>query len=314
MKKWIILVCVIAYARGAPTSEGHDHKEEVAGGSGSSGSSLDSNTLGESGAAKEPVRRTVTYDQRQEGKFNVRADLENFVIVFVPSSPSQGMNLLELLSQMRRTQSKHANKKRIHSIEKDSNTIEVHKEPPHFSPVDQFIEGRTPYRVDINSEPSALSHLHPEVVKTEQVTSSPLLKLIKPAQSLTIEQPTVHITEGNKRVSRSLSASDSPFATVDSNSVAYFGAGSTLTSSGDGQDQDDFFSNQALSSPYLRQLTDPIHSFDSLVMYNNNNDDENNGYMSDDWRLLGQESTAEACGPEMRRDSYGICRFYPTNF
>jgi len=286
--KWIIpLALLITLIHGAPT-DSHSHKEEVAGG--------DLNSLAESSTQSE--RRVITYDQRQEGKFNVRADLENFVIVFVPSSPSQGMNLLEMLGNMRRSQSKHSHKKRIHSShEKDSNTIEIHKEP-QYSPVDHFIEGRTPYRVDINSEPSALSHLHPEMVKTESVTISPVLKLVKQG-SLTIEQPSVQITEGNTRDKRSLSASSPPQVVgasfADTNSVVV-SSSDLVDSSGDGEDL----------SPYLKQLTDPIHSFDSLITA------DKDYFMSDDWRLLG--AATEACGPDMRRDSYGICRFYPTTF
>lgn len=30
----------------------------------------------------------IKYDQRQEGKWNIRADLENFVVLILPKSPS----------------------------------------------------------------------------------------------------------------------------------------------------------------------------------------------------------------------------------
>ncbi|CAD6997470.1 uncharacterized protein LOC101456594 [Ceratitis capitata] len=49
--------------------------------------------------ADAPQRRVVTYDQRQEGQYNIRADLENFMIVLIPPSPSEGLNLLDLLTK-----------------------------------------------------------------------------------------------------------------------------------------------------------------------------------------------------------------------
>lgn len=319
------LIATNASVNGAPLD--HDHKEEIAG---------SENMLSEKPSSE---RQVITYDQRQEGKFNVRADLENFVIVFVPSSPSQGMNILELLSNIKRSsQSKHASqRKRIHAEpqDKDSNTIEINKETAaaqysqaHIAAEHQFIEGRTPYRVDINSEPGALSHLHPEVVRAESMTTSPVLNLMKqPAGALSVEQPTVQITEGKtkSRMVRSLNG-DVPrdsFA-AESNSVVLFSGssssskkGSSLSSnsnvvdfsSGDGMEDRDLFIQE--SSPYLRQLTDPIHSFDSLISQPPPAADDQ--YVSDDWRLLGSPDR-EACGPEMRRDSYGVCRYYPTNF
>ncbi|XP_053957929.1 uncharacterized protein LOC128863055 [Anastrepha ludens] len=59
-------------------------------------------------------RRVVTYDQRQEGQYNIRADLENFMIVFIPPSPSEGLNFLDLLakSAMRRNSLRSKSKRK----------------------------------------------------------------------------------------------------------------------------------------------------------------------------------------------------------
>lgn len=311
--KWLQLsglILLLVSVKGKPTdtTTEHDVKEEVAGTS-------DANYV-ESGQK----RQTVTYDQRQEGKFNLRADLENFVIVFVPSSPSQGMNLLEMLASMKRNnQAKHAlHKKYSHKVhagqEGSSLTIsKQQKEPFSARIVDHFIEGRTPYRVDI-SEPIESSHLNPAVdIKTAD-SNSPTLRLIK--SSFTgLDQPTqVFKSEGNVvplfyeiandklRQKRSLIDSstqlDSNFLTLPftKNKNRFMGSSVGLSNSGDGE-----LVISSISSPYLRQLTDPIPTIDSL--------DVQSDYANDEWRLLG--ATENGCGPEMRRDSYGVCRYYP---
>lgn len=59
----------------------------------------------------------------------------------------------------------------------------------------------------------------------------------------------------------------------------------------------------AQSTSYLKELTDSIPSIDSLKLESPEND----------WKLLG--ATEPGCGPEknLRRDSYGVCRYYPVD-
>lgn len=118
-------------------------------------------------------RRLISYDQRQDGKYNVRADLENFVILVVPPNPSSALNILDLLTgkstsgnKKKKGHYKHASKK--HSIVAESPRNNHHHiqqqvqqqqalqnyQVKSYIP-DQFIEGRTPYRVDISSIESA---------------------------------------------------------------------------------------------------------------------------------------------------------------
>lgn len=88
----------------------------------------------------------VKYDQRQEGEFNLRADLENFVILLIPTSPTAtppptnnpSLGLLDLLSK---TIPINMNKKRNkHAVKKDGQDL-----------VESFIESKTaPYHVDID--------------------------------------------------------------------------------------------------------------------------------------------------------------------
>lgn len=148
MLRFAFLCLFVACSFALPTTKTkHDVKDEVAG--------VDSAkpTIAEN-EVQNPGKTVITFDQRQEGKFNVRADLENFVIVFVPSSPSQGMSLLEMLASMRRNQGKTVNKKIVSENKGDVKgkyTKKVETTKTEAPVVDSFIEGRTPYKVDISS-------------------------------------------------------------------------------------------------------------------------------------------------------------------
>lgn len=148
MIRLIIVYLFVAFTIAFPTIK-HDINDEVAG----VVSTSDQKPINEN-EVEIPRRTIITFDQRQEGKFNVRADLENFVIVFVPSSPSQGMSLLDMLASMRRTQGKMSNKGI--SSEKETNVKGKYPKTETNTQssvrvVDHFIEGRTPYKVDISS-------------------------------------------------------------------------------------------------------------------------------------------------------------------
>ncbi|XP_058059242.1 uncharacterized protein LOC131210066 [Anopheles bellator] len=118
-------------------------------------------------------RKTITFDQRQEGEYNIRADLENFVIVVVPSGSSSGATLLDLLNRSaqkkyaadhqhphhhRKSSHKRKNNK-AHGAQKKvaQPTPEVivldeeHGQRAAQLETEEFIEGRTPYKVDLSS-------------------------------------------------------------------------------------------------------------------------------------------------------------------
>ncbi|XP_052866285.1 uncharacterized protein LOC128272502 [Anopheles cruzii] len=118
-------------------------------------------------------RKTITFDQRQEGEYNIRADLENFVIVVVPSGSSSGATLLDLLNRSahkkyaadhqhphhhRKSSHKRKNNK-AHGAQKKvaQPTPEVivldedHGQRVAQLETEEFIEGRTPYKVDLSS-------------------------------------------------------------------------------------------------------------------------------------------------------------------
>lgn len=125
-------------------------------------------------------RRVVTYDQRQEGQYNIRADLENFLIILIPPSPADGMNLLDILTKAsyRRTSQAGKQGKKKHYITTSAslqpefpgklrqplktsgsgihniNFLSRSSDPANENPSNidnEFIEGRTPYHVDISS-------------------------------------------------------------------------------------------------------------------------------------------------------------------
>uniref|UniRef100_A0A1A9W6V4 Uncharacterized protein n=1 Tax=Glossina brevipalpis TaxID=37001 RepID=A0A1A9W6V4_9MUSC len=159
-------------------------------------------------------RRVVTYDQRQEGQYNIRADLENFLIILIPPSPADGMNLLDILTKAsyRRTSqaSKQGKKKHyittsgslqpefsgklrqplkaagsgIHNINFLPRSSDTANETPS-NIENEFIEGRTPYHVDISStgsEEVAQARMQPDRQVDVLPPSYPLAyqQLIKP--------------------------------------------------------------------------------------------------------------------------------------
>lgn len=121
-----------------------------------------------------PEKADVKFDQRQEGEFNLRADLENFVILLIPTSPTaappvSNVSLLDLLSK---SVSLRPHPKRNKHVKKDGNHLqEAAAETMHF------IESKTaPYHVDISRNRDQLAKLHPE---NGVVAESPTVSLLK---------------------------------------------------------------------------------------------------------------------------------------
>lgn len=113
-----------------------------------------------------PARRIVTFDQRQEGRFNVRADLENLLVIFVTDtsesssgSASPQQTLLDLLKRSAANSKANVNKNQSKKYKKDQKVVPVSevsdysfKVPPFKVPYyPQFAQSRSPYHVDIDS-------------------------------------------------------------------------------------------------------------------------------------------------------------------
>lgn len=142
-----------------------------------------------------PPRRLVSYDQRQDGRVNIRADLENFVIMIIPSAPQGTASLLDLLSRTQgRVKKVHGKKpthlKKFHEKVDDSpkNTEVDHiaNQRDHYvgSQVpSEYIEGRTPYHVDLTAlEQHMMPHeSRVEYIKPTYLARSPYYRQLQPA-------------------------------------------------------------------------------------------------------------------------------------
>lgn len=299
-----------------------------------------------------PPRRQVLYDQRQDGKYNIRADLENFVVLVVPSS---GYSLLDLL---RRSNTKSHHHKRNHHSgkhykkyhghdtksghgQKESSRLDyLRPEPsdlvdtPPAVSQGEFIEGRTPYHVDISSSEILQPTVLPSIARAANI--APLLQslLVKPVTiadlplsddpSSVDDSATVFLPaqlKGNENRQRKSLADD------DSNASSNLNSNSVLLTpihidkehaihGGNGkfnQHNDDVAYD--IKRPDFIDLTDTSHSFDSLNVGNIDRLALSSDTKSTDsqWELtlLGAQ---EQCGPDRRRDSYGICQFVPHDY
>lgn len=306
-----------------------------------------------------PPRRMVEYDQRQDGHYNIRADLENFVILVVPSSAASGANLLDLLTRsQKRNHNKHVQKKYHpqsdkYEEKKSNGKLDYSKahlaEPveiidvPHT--VDEFIEGRTPYRVDISStELLQPIPANGKVLGTDELmaarradmSAATVVRAMTPGSGIAMrESITAPVSTGIKgndepttipsinRYRKSLTIEGNgnintnsvlltPFAQEQNQRIRDSGADIDV----DGEQYQAVDVNEHRLRPEFFDLTDTSNSFDSLNVGNLDLATGNpNGSSNDDdhWQLelLGAQ---EQCGPDRRRDSYGVCQFVPSDY
>ncbi|XP_017116473.1 uncharacterized protein LOC108138644 [Drosophila elegans] len=142
-------------------------------------------------------RRTVTYDQRQEGQYNIRADLENFMILLIPPGPQEGISLLELLGRgntkgpgaLKRKHPLRSNslksfyqKSHLQKLQQQQQQQQQnHHQSSPALPLPEFIEGRSPYHVDISaSDPEQAQRLQRQQVDVLPPQLIPMPQLIKP--------------------------------------------------------------------------------------------------------------------------------------
>lgn len=212
----------------------------------------------------------LKYDQRQEGEWNVRADLENFVILVIPTSSSAaasgtggGTSLLDLLSKAVpfRSHIKRKHVKKTHHQQVDQGT-DVDTE--------QFIESKTaPYHVDITRSRNNLAKLHPKPENSGGllVAKSPSIALVKGQ-----ENRARFGTENSLRLSKA-------FIITAPEEV------------------------EIIKSHVKKDSKKQVHPKKEIKKKAEVKTDEVNG---EDLKLLG--SGEEQCGPGLRRDSQGICR------
>lgn len=278
-------------------------------------------------AVQTPPRRVVSYDQRQEGKYNIRADLENFMIVVIPSSPSSGASLLDLLQRQQKHQQKSsaaaarpaAHKKdgphkKYHAPgAKADNNASVGKSSPLNSrtnlvllqeavsaelarraapeqnqPQQPFIEGRTPYHVDISS--AGLLPLEPASVLSSRASrASHAPRELGHNSVVLIGQ--LHPTDEDAAVpSRHHQRRGFAWADVFSKSSERYDA--LLR----GNDDEDLAEDEGADS------VDRLAAGETT---------KSGGGADDGWDQLTLLGADEQCGPDRRRDSYGVCQFVP---
>lgn len=137
----------------------------------------------------------IKLDQRQEGEWNVRADLENFVILLIPTNVNSGLASLGLLDLLRKAPAKKPiklNKKNeIQQIDDHQHQESLVSNDQQTQTIDNsaietqhFIESKTaPYHVDISKSRNNLAKLHPQFENGEDllVAHSPSISLLKNA-------------------------------------------------------------------------------------------------------------------------------------
>lgn len=139
-------------------------------------------------SASSPLPNVANFklDQRQEGDWNVRADLENFLVLIVPTNVNLGMASLALLDLFKKSPNNRKPMKKQPEQEKliQDQTVEQDKSVVE---TEHFIESKTaPYQVDISKTRSNLAKLHPD--------GDNLL--------ISAHSPTIAITKGNDILSR----------------------------------------------------------------------------------------------------------------
>lgn len=321
--------------------------------------------------APTPPRRQVQYDQRQDGKYNIRADLENFVILVVPSSGNSLLDLLRRSSparhhpQLKGNHNQKHHKKYYGAAEKAAGAAtkknqhrldylrpELHELPEVHSQVGSFIEGRTPYHVDIssseilqpavavpmeNQQPLKISELRSKIanhvlrsiMQPSIISDIPLE--IEPMVAEAAEEAAVlvPVIKGNQnprnsmasilypRYRKSLTIEGNGNNNINTNSVILTSIPSEIRNdeydSGVGGESDK--NNNLMANAEYINLSDPNGSFDSLNVDNIDRLALAGGETktNNQWELtlLGAQ---EQCGPDRRRDSYGICQFVPPDY
>lgn len=321
-----------------------------------------------------PPRPQMLFDQRQDGKYNIRADLENFVILVVPSS---GNSLLDLLKHANQRQQPH-NKRQHHTKHHkkynqavaSAKPVETKKASSRLDYLNgetdvalnggEYIEGRTPYHVDITSDeiqPAAygsvsggvrsiadipLINLDENTASTSGASDTTILLSTVTGKNVFNSMPTstTSNTESSPRLPKSITiggygkypAFNSVLLTPNSydnnqhdssqlskNYNNYFSRKPSLQIVDIRMDNTDV--TNLLNTQNSEPSTDLTNSFDSLNVGNidrlalagDSTTKTDADLANKQWELtlLGAE---EQCGPDRRRDSYGVCQFVPADY
>lgn len=322
----ILLLCIgLGYSLPTSIADIINENEQT-----SSQTASDLSTSAEPTKPLTPNRRVITYDQRQEGKYNIRADLENFVIMVIPSSSTSASALLNLLSRSKFKKNRGKNNpKRKYSQKVEGEATggikkldylpirapADHSERSNTRIIEHFIEGRTPYKVDISSTGE---YLHPQV---QVIQPNYARSLRSPVVRLESDEPVASVipVKGNSNPNQNSVMVDQRESKTlfEANQIDDSNTNSLVILTPNDNDYN-IESNRGFVD-----LTDPTNSFDSLNTGNidrfaittANNEANNENGSNDDrgWELtlLGSQ---EQCGPDRKRDSYGVCQFVPQDY
>lgn len=221
----------------------------------------------------------TTYDQRQEGGANVRADLQNILIVAViPKMPEEGSSLLlNALAGLRRKNLKGADR-RNQIVESEP----LDDQEGTDKGIEAFVEPKTPYQVDISEAKSNLAKLYPAEDQSPDVylpqsksAFSPVLK-ISPDES---PVPNVVPVKDNKYIND---------LARDSRVIEVVEIGDNLT----------VIDDKDIEKVDVPEAAEPLPEFTGKNISSKNQD---SGLL-----LLG---AMEQCGPDRYRDEEGVCKF-----
>ncbi|KAL5282043.1 hypothetical protein ACFFRR_005358 [Megaselia abdita] len=271
-----------------------------------------------------PNRSGVTYDQRQEGQYNIRADLENFMIMIIPQNPSEGLNILDILTksaskgfqylkpnvnkqlELKFRPQGEPNKEQFSFINKQPSISLLNGKKEKIS---DLIEGRNPYKVDLSSK-NYFSQTHTnepvdvlpppyplayQLLKPYHLDAEPnIVQAVKHPQSFSNPDKIIKAIKLNYNLNDNLNNFRISKTLSDKSYIDY---------SHDGFD-DVLGKTKILEMAYGNSEESKEETLDSNFL--NNSTDNIDEDPSWEMKLIG---STENCGPGARRDSYGICRF-----
>lgn len=248
-----------------------------------------------------PSRPQMLYDQRQDGKYNIRADLENFVILVVPSSGNSLLDLLKRSSQRQQQHNKRVQQTKHHKkyqsapasakpndVKKSANRFDYLNRPESedAAAIGEFIEGRTPYHVDISSDeisPPAPYGIRSLNGNAATIADLPLVNLDDNTASTSVDSsdPTVILSTVTGKSTDSMPISNDETSPRSPKSLTIDGYGNPFTSfntvvltrKSNANDQLDYKLSKNYNNYFSRKPSVQIVDKNSVLDTDNNGND-----------------------------------------